>query len=75
LDERNVEIISEASHRLPDDAKAAEPDVPWREISGIGNILRHNHGIVRPDILWGIRARRLTTLKRAMERLRNRLGG
>jgi uncharacterized protein with HEPN domain len=73
LVERNVEIISEASRRLPDEAKAAEPDVPWREISGIGNILRHDYGIVRPEILWGIRADRLTALKRAMERLRDRL--
>lgn len=50
LVERNVEIISEASRRLPNDARAAEPDVPWREIAGIGNILRHDcYGIVRPD--------------------------
>ena len=52
LVERNVEIISEASRRLPDDAKATEPDIPWREIAGIGNILRHDYGILRPDILW-----------------------
>ena len=55
LVERNVEIISEASRRLPDETKAAEPDIPWREIAGIGNILRHDYGVVRPDILWRIR--------------------
>ena len=44
LVERNLEIISEASRRLPDSAKAAEPDVPWREIAGIGNVLRHDYG-------------------------------
>jgi uncharacterized protein with HEPN domain len=49
LVERNVEIISEASRRLPDDARAAEPDVPWHDIAGIGNILRHDYGSVRPD--------------------------
>ena len=75
LVERNVEIISEASRRLPDDTKAAEPQVPWREIAGTGNILRHDYGTVRPDILWGIRTQRLTALKGAMERLRDRLGG
>jgi uncharacterized protein with HEPN domain len=32
--ERNLEIISEASRRIPDELKATEPDVPWREISG-----------------------------------------
>lgn len=74
LVERNVEIISEASRRLPDDIKTAEPDVPWREIAGIGNVLRHDYGIVRPDILWGIRTQRLMTLKSAMQRLRSQLG-
>ena len=73
--ERNVEIISEASRRLPDDAKVAEPEGPWREIAGIGNILRHDYGTVRPDVLWGIRTQRLTALKNAMQRLRDRLSG
>ena len=50
LVERNVEIISEASRRLPDDAKAAETEIPWREIGGIGKILRHDYGTVRPAI-------------------------
>jgi uncharacterized protein with HEPN domain len=55
--------------------KRAEPDIPWREIAGIGNILRHDYGIVRPEILWGIRTHRLPGLKRAVERLRDRLAG
>jgi uncharacterized protein with HEPN domain len=55
LVERNLEIISEASRRIPDDLKAAEEDVPWREIAGIGNVLRHDYGEVRPEILWEIR--------------------
>ncbi|HEY1936105.1 MAG TPA: HepT-like ribonuclease domain-containing protein [Acetobacteraceae bacterium] len=73
LVERNVEIISEASRRLPEDVKVTEPEIPWREIAGIGNILRHDYGIVRPDILWGIRTGRLTALKQAMLRLREKL--
>lgn len=75
LVERNLEIISEASRRPPDDVKAAEPGPPWREIAGLGNVLRHDYGIVRPDILWGIRAHRLAVLKVAMERMRARLRG
>src|SRR5579862_2324917 len=30
LVERNLEILSEASRRLPDELKAAEPQIPWR---------------------------------------------
>jgi uncharacterized protein with HEPN domain len=30
--ERNVEIISEASRRLPDTLKDRRPEIPWRKI-------------------------------------------
>ena len=75
LVERNLEIISEASRRIPDRLKATEPDVPWQEIAGIGNVLRHDYGVVRPDILWGVRTNRLAALKAAVQRIRAHLGG
>ena len=74
LVERNLEILSEASRRIPDHLKAVEPDVPWREIAGIGNVLRHEYGEVRPDVLWRVRIRRLATLKAAVERIVAHLG-
>ncbi len=52
--ERGLEIISEASRGLPEADKAAYPDVPWSEIAGIGNILRHEYHRVEPRIIWNI---------------------
>ena len=52
--ERNLEIISEASRRLPPAMKARHPDVPWREIAAIGDILRHQYPAVNRDIIWRI---------------------
>jgi uncharacterized protein with HEPN domain len=39
--ERRIEIISEASRRLPEDMKARHPEVPWQNVAGVGNVLRH----------------------------------
>ena len=50
--ERSGEIISEASRRLPDGLKERHPDIPWRKVAGIGNILRHDYENVIPDGLW-----------------------
>lgn len=75
LVERNLEIISEASRRIPENMKTAEPAVPWREIAGIGNVLRHEYGRVRPDLVWRIQTQRLSALRSAVERIRERLGG
>ena len=40
---RNLQTLSEATQSLPDDKKAAFPQIPWREISGFRNILVHNY--------------------------------
>ena len=50
--ERNIEIISEASRHLPPSLKASEADTPWREIGGIGNVLRHNYASIDDVALW-----------------------
>jgi uncharacterized protein with HEPN domain len=52
LVERGVEIISEASRRLPDDLKERRPEIPWRKVAGIGNVIRHDYERVAPDVLW-----------------------
>ena len=39
LVERNLEILSEASRRLPEELKVDEAHIPWRAIAGIGNVL------------------------------------
>jgi len=36
--QRAIEIISEASRRLPQEAKAIRPEIEWRSIAGIGSV-------------------------------------
>lgn len=52
LVERELEIISEASRHLTEELKSRHPNIPWRRIAGIGNVLRHDYGRIAPDILW-----------------------
>jgi uncharacterized protein with HEPN domain len=40
---RNLQTLSEATQLLPDDRKAAFPNIPWQKISGFRNILVHNY--------------------------------
>jgi uncharacterized protein with HEPN domain len=53
--ERCVEIISEASRRLPETWKAEHPSIPWSDIAGIGSVLRHDYDDVNLDIIVKLR--------------------
>jgi uncharacterized protein with HEPN domain len=67
--ERFVERISEASRRLDPSLKLQEPAIPWSDIAGIGNILRHDYDTVDLTILWNIATRDLPLLGAAIERI------
>jgi len=78
LVERGLEIISEASRRLPKAMKARHPVIPWPKVAGIGNVLRHDYEHVAYDILWRVVHDDLPILERvcreelAAERARER---
>ena len=73
--ERGAEIISEASRRLPPELKERHSDIPWKDIAGIGNILRHNYDTVSPRVLLNIARNDLVHLERVckVELMREKL--
>jgi uncharacterized protein with HEPN domain len=49
---RCLEIISEASRRLPDALKSRYPAIAWRQMAGAGNVYRHDYEDVAAHIVW-----------------------
>lgn len=49
---RCLEIISEASRRLPGEMKARYPSIAWKDMAGAGNIYRHEYEDVAARLLW-----------------------
>src|SRR5947207_15961628 len=49
---RCLEIISEASRRLPDDLQARHPSIAWRDMAGAGNVYRHDYEDVAAQHVW-----------------------
>jgi uncharacterized protein with HEPN domain len=71
---RCLEIISEASPRLPDDLKTRHAEIPWKEMAGAGNIYRHDYEDVRQRLVWGTVHSRRPTLLAAVEQELRQLG-
>ncbi|MBL0370806.1 DUF86 domain-containing protein [Rhizobium sp. KVB221] len=69
--ERALEIISEASRHLPDALLAQAREIPWKQIRGIGNILRHQYHSVADEIIWAVITEHIRPLKLAMERIKS----
>lgn len=67
--ERGLEIISEASRHIPDDLKELAPDIPWRQIAAIGNLLRHEYQRTDMRATWNIVGEHLPPLAAAIRLL------
>ena len=64
---RCLEIISEASRRLPNDLKTRHPAIGWKQMAGAGNIYRHDYEDVAAEFVWETVERALPPLRAAIE--------
>lgn len=71
--QRAIEIISEASKHIPPNLQEQAPDVPWRSIRGMGNILRHEYHRIANDVIWDVIVQDLPVLKSAILFMKTRL--
>lgn len=52
--ERQLFILGEAAARLPDAWKRRLPEVPWRKIVGLRNMLAHGYWVIDAEELWDV---------------------
>lgn len=69
--ERAIEIISEASRHISDEDKGRHPEIPWRNIKVIGNLIRHEYERVDPAIIWEVATVHLGPLAQAVEEIKS----
>lgn len=49
---RSLEIIGEATRKIPQEIRQQHPDIPWSEMSAMRNKLIHEYFGVDLDIVW-----------------------
>lgn len=64
---RNLEVIGEAAKNVSADFRGKFPEIRWKEISGMRDILIHQYFGVDLDIIWRIITDDLLELKRRIK--------
>lgn len=69
---RNLEIIGEAVGKLPEQIQKDEPEIDWRKITGLRNILIHEYFGINLPIIWDVVQNKLGPLETVCRRLLDR---
>lgn len=64
---RRLQIIGEASNRVSQEIKDRLPQVPWKKMLGMRNIIVHDYMYVDLEKVWNVVEKDLPELKRLLE--------
>jgi uncharacterized protein with HEPN domain len=57
-----ITIIGEATKRLSQDFRQQHPEIPWREIAGMRDVIVHEYDQVDLDVVWDVIQNKLPEL-------------
>ncbi len=66
---RNLEIVGEAIKKIPDEIKNIKPQIEWRKIAGLRDILVHGYFGIDLEIVWDVVKNKIPGLKQEIEEL------
>jgi uncharacterized protein with HEPN domain len=73
---RNFEIIGEASKNIPSLIQKKYPEIPWRKMNGLRNLISHEYFGIDYEMLWEISSvslpQNIKDLIRIIEEQKNR---
>jgi uncharacterized protein with HEPN domain len=64
---RQLEIIGEATKQLSMELRNRHPEVTWRSMAALRDVLIHNYMGVDLDVVWGVTQQALPELKLNIE--------
>ena len=56
---RNFEIIGEASQKIPKNIQEKYPEIPWRKMYGLRNLIAHKYFGIDYEMIWEIAKKNL----------------
>jgi len=64
---RSIEVIGEATKKVPDDFRIRFPQIDWRAMAGMRDRLIHDYFGIDYDIVWDVVISKIPALKKDLE--------
>ena len=72
--ERVMELVGESAKRVPADLREKYPAVPWRQVTGMRDVISHAYEDLAHEILWSAAEKDFPGLKAEVQRMLADLG-
>lgn len=72
---RSVEVIGEASKKVPAAFRMKYPELNWKAIAGMRDHLIHGYFGIDYDIVWDVVENKVPVLRKQIEEILHREGG
>ena len=66
---RNLEVIGEASKKVSGTTREAWPDVPWKQMAGMRDLLIHHYFGVKLETVWEVVEQEIPRLQGFVEQM------
>ena len=73
--ERRIEVIGEAARHVSQSFQESHPEIPWKRIVGLRNILAHEYGEILVERIWRVALENVPELYLELDRLITAVSG
>ena len=66
-------MLGEDAARISDEIQSKYPDIPWRKIKGLRNIVAHAYNKTDDEIIWGTVTNDIEPLRQSLLKIKSEL--
>ncbi|OLO26626.1 DUF86 domain-containing protein [Alkalihalophilus pseudofirmus] len=66
---KNILVIGEATKNIPDQIRKQNPQIEWRKIAGMRDMMIHGYFSINYRIVWDVVQNKIPTLKQQIKKI------